>query len=293
MNKVEQFNQQRALLFSIAYRMLGSAMEAEDMVQEAFLRWQEVNEAEVKSPKAYLSTVITRLCIDQLRSARVQREEYIGPWLPEPILTTQTNQSDDPVLLAESVSMAFLVLLEHLNPVERAVFLLREVFDYEYAEIARIVDKSEAHCRQLARRARHYLTAQRPRFEPASEEQQRLTTQFMETCLTGDLSGLVDLLADDIVLWSDGGGKVASALRPICGAIKVARFFLTVGKKIPSGFVFRLAWINGQPGIIGYENGRPSLVITLDMGDGHIQRIYIVRNPDKLRGVPSLSAEQS
>ena len=256
MAQIEQFSQYRSLLFSIAYRMLGSAMEAEDMVQETFLRWQQVPEGEVKSTKAYLTSIITRLCIDQLRSARVQREQYVGPWLPEPLLTEQTPQQSDPTVLAESLSMAFLVLLERLNPTERAIFLLREVFDYGYAEIARIVGKSEANCRQLARRARQHITSQRPRFEPSPEAQQRLTSQFMETVATGDLPGLLTLLADDITLWSDGGGKVTSATRPIHGATNVAHFFLGIVRKIPANYKVRLTWVNNRPAIIGYE-GRP------------------------------------
>lgn len=291
MNTLEQFDQYRTLLFSIAYRMLGSQMEAEDMVQETFLRWQGVAAAEVQSIKAYLTSIITRLCIDHLRLARVQRETYVGPWLPEPIIADQPPGMDDMVALAESLSMAFLVLLERLTPVERAVFLLREVFNYDYAEIASIVDKSEANCRQLARRARQHVVAQRPRFAPASDKQQQLTVQFMETCNRGDMSGLLRLLAADITLWSDGGGKATAARRPIYGADKVARFFTSIVSHAPSGLIVKPAWINSQPGIIIYINGQPEGVLIFDIVDRQIQTIYAIRNPDKLQGVPPLAAK--
>ena len=285
-NDIEQFNQYRPLLFSIAYRMLCSQMEAEDMVQESFLRWQTVSTAEVQSVKAYLTSVITRLCIDHLRSAKVQRETYVGPWLPEPLVGDQPPGTDRSVALAESLSMAFLVLLERLTPIERAVFLLREVFDYDYSEIASIVDKSEANCRQLVRRARQHISAQRPRFDPIPEQQERLTVQFMETCARGDMPGLLSLLADDITVWSDGGGKVTAARRPIVGADRVAHLFITIQSKIPPGLVTKAAWINGQPGLISYLNGQPENVLIFDIAAGQIQTIYAVRNPDKLQRIP-------
>lgn len=287
MNKIEQFNEYRALLFSIAYRMLGSVMEAEDMVQETFLRWQQTNVAEVQSAKAYLTTIITRLCIDHLRSAQVQREQYIGPWLPEPVVTEKPLQADDSALLAESLSMAFLVLLESLTPTERAVFLLREVFDYNYSEVAQIVGKSEANCRQVARRARQHVHNRRPRFDPSPTEQQRLTVQFMETCAKGDMPGLLNLLATDITLWSDGGGKAVAALNPLHGAERVARFCLGITRKAAANVTVRLAWVNGQPGIIGYEAGRPITIFIFEIFDGVIQAIHSIRNPDKLEGVPA------
>src|SRR3712207_4201920 len=178
--------------------MLGSVAEAEDIVQEAYLRWQEVPETEVRSPKSYLSAVVTRLSIDRLRSARARREEYVGPWLPEPLVSDRTEEVVDPTELDESLSMAFLVLLESLNPVERAVFLLREVFDYEYEEISRIVGKSEANCRQIARRARQSVAARRPRFERSLEQGEQLTRQFVEACTSGDMEGLLGLLSEDV-----------------------------------------------------------------------------------------------
>lgn len=285
---VEIFDGYRPLLFSIAYNMLGSVMDAEDVVQEAFLRWRQVDTDEVQSPKSYLSTTVTRLCIDHLRSARVRRESYVGPWLPEPLLAERAASAPDTVALADSLSMAFLVLLESLNPVERAVFLLREVFDYDYAEIARIVGKSEVNCRQIASRARRHVKAQRPRFDPSPEEQEELTIQFMETCANGDMSGLVELLADEVTLWTDGGGKAVAALNPIHGAQRVAQFLLGIIRKAPPNLVPRRAWVNGHPGLVIYVDNQPINVLTLDITEDRIHSIHVVANPDKLKHVPAL-----
>ncbi len=286
MSEVEVFSQHRPLLFSIAYRMLGSVMDAEDVVQEAFLRWQQRQgtEAAVESPKAFLSTVVTRLCIDQLRSAQARREEYVGPWLPEPLVAT-AEEAVGAVELADSLSLAFLVLLESLSPVERAVFLLHEVFRYPYDEVARMVGKSEANCRQIAGRARRHVEERRPRFDAAPEQQERLTRQFVHACTTGDMAALLTLLADDITLWSDGGGKVAAARRPIHGSLNVARFLLGVLPKAPPGLTFRFARINGQLGVMGEMEGRTVYVTTLDIAGERIQGIRIVANPDKLHAI--------
>lgn len=283
MNRLQQFNQHRPLLFAIAYRMLGSVVDAEDMVQETFLRWQQVTLETVQSAKSYLSSIITRLCIDHLRSARVKREQYVGPWLPEPILTQQTSDTMNTVELADSVSTAFLVLLEKLSPLERAVFLLREVFDYEYEEIGRIVDKSPVNCRQIVRRAKQHLASQRPRFEVAPQHQEEMTQRFLQACNSGDLQGLIALLSEDIVLWSDGGGKVVAALKPLHGAVKIARFLLAIQSKIPKNSAAEIVEINGQPGIIIYVDGQPRRVMTFDFAYGQIQSIFIIVNPDKLK----------
>jgi RNA polymerase sigma-70 factor, ECF subfamily len=280
MEKSDAFEQFRGYLFSIAYRMLGDIGDAEDIVQDAYLRWQRTDLDTVESPKAFLSTIVTRLAIDHLQSARVRREEYIGPWLPEPLLVTEEPES-----LAESVSMAFLVLLESLSPIERAVYLLREVFDYGYDEIARIVRKTEANCRQLFARAREHVAQRRPRFKASTEENERLTGQFLQTIATGDLPGLVSLLSEDITVWSDGGGKATAARQPIHGADRVARFLLGLVKKAPPDYKYRLARVNGRPGIINYAWGRVFSVIVLDIADGRIQSMYSVVNPDKLRHV--------
>ncbi len=287
-DKSAQFDQYRPLLFSIAYHMLGSAMDAEDIVQETFLRFQATNESEVQSEKAYLTTIATRLCIDHWRSAQVQREQYTGPWLPEPLLTAQDSTMLETTELAESLSMAFLVVLETLSPLERAVLILRDVFDYDYAEIAQIVGKSEANCRQIASRAKQHVTAKRPRFKTSREQQEQLTRQFVETCTNGDLEGLLALLTADVVAQSDSGGRVTSARRPIYGANKVARFMLGVVKRLPPNYVIRTAQINGQPALIGYADGRPYNVLLLDIAEGRVQGIYNVLNPDKLRGIPPL-----
>jgi RNA polymerase sigma-70 factor, ECF subfamily len=283
----ETFERHRPLLFSIAYRMLGSVMESEDVVQEAFLRWQGASGKEIRTPKSYLSTVVTPLSIDRLRFAKARREEYVGPWLPEPIATGEG--SDVAVVLDETLSMAFLVLLESLTPVERAVFLLREVFDYDYEEISHLVGKSETNCRQIAHRARGYVVARRPRFERSLEQQEWLTERFVEACSTGDMPALLELLAEDITLWSDGGGRVRAALNPIYGPEKVTRFLLGLLRKTPPTFVSRLARINGQPGIVGYVEGRPASVLTLDTESGRIRAIRIVVNPEKLWAIPPLS----
>lgn len=286
MNRVEVYSQHRPLLFSIAYRMLGSVMDAKDMVQETFLRWQEAPIGEVRSPKSYLSTVVTRLCIDQLRSARAQREQYIGPWLPEPLITEEMSSMDDKLTMADSLSMAFLVLLETLTPTERAVFLLREVFDYEYAEVARIVDKSESNCRQMVRRARERISQQKPRFDVSRERLEQLTERFLQAASDGDMQDLLSLLADDVILWSDGGGKVPAALRPVQGAMNVARLFVGLSKRTPLGFASRLTLINGLPGVISYVDGQPQGVYSLEVADDKIRVIRIVVNPEKLQRVP-------
>ena len=285
-NRLEDFNQYRSLLFAIAYRMLGSVMDAEDMVQETFLRWQTVSKQGIKSTKAYLTTIVTRLSIDHLRSARVQREQYIGPWLPEPIVT---EKSADPIALAElsdSLAMAFLVILERLSPVERAVFLLREVFDYDYGEIGRMVEKSPANCRQIARRARLHLTHEKSRFQAPPAQQEQLTHQFMQAFSQGDMAGLLNILAEDVTLWSDGGGKVTAALKPLQGAQKVAGFLKAIHRRADKLGEVRRAepvQINGQPGIRYFLAGAVESLATLAIVNDRIQAIYFVRNPDKLK----------
>ena len=284
--RTEDFERYRSLLFSIAYRMLGSVTDAEDIVQEAYLRWQEAPETEVRSPKSYLSAVVTRLSIDRLRSARARREEYVGPWLPEPLLSERAEEVAVLDELDESLSMSFLVLLESLNPVERAVFLLREVFDYDYGEISRIVERSEDNCRQIAHRARQSVAARRPRFERSPEQEERLTERFVEACVSGDMEGLVGLLSEDVTLWSDGGGKVAAAPYPIHGPESVARFLLGVLRTVPPGFFARPTQVNGEPGVVGYVDGHPTSVVALDVADGRLRGVRIVVNPEKLQAIP-------
>jgi len=288
MDRIQTFDEIRPLLFGIAYRMLGTVMEAEDILQEAFLRWQKAAADEVASPKSYLATVVTRLCIDQLRSARVQREEYIGPWLPEPLVTDASATPQGALALSESLSMAFLVILESLTPVERAVFLLREVFDYNYAEIAGIVGKSEVHCRQLVSRARRYVVERRPRFEVSPGQQTQVVEQFMRTLSTGDLEGLLAVLDDNVTWWSDGGGLAGVGRKPIRGAEQVARFALNLRRAAPENTVTRLVEINGQPGFIVYIDGKPFNTLSFELVGDRIVEIRAVVNPDKLNTLPPL-----
>ncbi|MHB8645126.1 MAG: RNA polymerase sigma-70 factor [Thermomicrobiales bacterium] len=282
---VETFDAHRALLFAVAYRMVGSVMDAEDIVQEAYLRWQRREETDVQSPKAYLSTIVTRLSIDHLRAAHTQRESYTGTWLPEPLLTEPEPDVADTVALHESLSLAFLVLLENLTPVERAIFLLHDIFAYDFHEIAGMVGKSEANCRQLARRARQQIQARRPRFDPSPERQQRLTQQFIAACTSGDLSSLLATLADDATFWGDGGGKARAPFRPIEGAERIAAFILGIMRNVPEAIQVRPATVNGQPGFLFLLDGAVYTALALDIVDGRIQAMYAIANPDKLRAV--------
>jgi RNA polymerase sigma-70 factor, ECF subfamily len=277
----------RPLLFSIAYRMLGSASDAEDIVQEAFLRFHRETGAgtQVESPKSYLSAVTTRLCIDQLRSARVRRESYVGTWLPEPLLTEETSDAERHAETADSLSMGFLVLLESLTPVERAVFLLREVFEYDYDEIASVVGKSEDNCRQIAVRARQHVQAGKPRFEASKAEREELARRFFEAAGDGDVESLVEMLAADVVAYADGGGKGFAFPKPVYGREKVVRA-LTAGaaRGRQLGVVaIRRAEINGQPGALFLDaDGVPIAAISLDIVDGQVQTMHAVSNPEKL-----------
>lgn len=293
MQQEDVFQAYKPLLFSIAYNMLGSVMDAEDCVQEAFLRWYQASDngetEAVRSPKSYLSTIVTRLSIDHLRSARVRREQYVGVWLPEPLITTDEISVTGMAELSEALSVAFLHLLEQLSPLERAVFLLRQVFDYDYGEIATMVQKSEDNCRQIVHRARQHLGARHSLYQASREQQDAILHQFLRACRDGDMDGLLDLLANDIVIYADSGGKAPAARNPIAGADRVARYLLGLVRKAPEDSRFHVALINGQPGIIHYCNGVPSAILTLDMLDGQIWEIDVIANPDKLQGVPALN----
>ena len=283
----EAYADLRPLLFSIAYRMLGSVSEAEDLVQEAFIRYQGAlgGEAAIQSPKAYLSAIVTRLAIDHLRSARVRRETYVGEWLPEPLVTDEG--AGDPAVHAEqadSLSMSFLVMLERLTPVERAVFLLHDVFDYDFEEVARIVHRTPATCRQHAVRARRFIAENRPRFDTNEAERDELVSRFFAAAERGDLDGLIELLAEDVIVHGDGGGKVPQWYAPIVGADKVARLFAQMGRQTETlGATFEPHRINGQPGVIfrGPHGGIFS-VMSIEVVDGHVSTIRSVVNPDKL-----------
>ncbi|MBE7550056.1 MAG: RNA polymerase sigma-70 factor [Anaerolineales bacterium] len=280
---MDTFEAHRPYLFAIAYRMVGSVSEAEDMVQETYLRFRQVDEAQVASPKAYLSTIVTRLCLNYLESARIQREQYLGPWLPEPLLITSDNEPVRTSERLDSISMAFLVLLEKLTPYERAVFLLREVFNYDYEEIAAIIGQKAATCRQYFSRAKKHLTDHRPRFEVQTKAHTEITTQFLAACQTGDLAGLEQLLAEEVVCVTDGGGKVGAPTRPIIGRDRVARFLLGLMKQVPAGFRAELALINGELGIVGRVKDKITGTAVLDIQNGQIQQIWAVHNPDKLK----------
>jgi len=285
------FQQHRPLLFSLAYRMLGSATDAEDVLQDAYLRFQSATSSAIDSPKAYLSTIVTRLCVNHLTSARARRETYVGPWLPEPVMSTDHPELANPearVLAYDSVSLAFLVLLERLTPAERAVLLLREVFDYEYGEIAEMLDKSEAACRKLYSRAKGSVAANHPRFQVSPEAHRRLLEEFMRAAQSGDLDGLTGLLADDVTFWADSGGKVrGAALQPIHGRANVARFIIGVTARfMPPGAQLGVADVNGLPTLlIRHPDGTPAIVVSIEADQARIRAIWAVANPDKLRSL--------
>ncbi len=279
----------RPLMFSIAYRMLGSVSEAEDVVQDALLRMHESAEP-VHSLEAFATTVTTRIAIDRLRSARARREHYVGSWLPEPLVTSPDDVDPGTVVeRAEEVSMAFLLLLERLSPVERAVFLLREAFGYEYEDISRVVGKSEAHCRQLLHRSREHLSESGRRFQPSAVKQNELADRFFAACNNGDLEALEQVLAEDIAFYADGGGKAAAVPRPVHGRVQVARFVLGLVRHADAhGWRIQRVLVNGGPGArVLDEHGNVVAVLALEVGDGGVRSLYNVVNPDKLRHVQS------
>lgn len=277
---VDVFEAQRPRLAGIAYGMLGSVMDAEDVVQDAYLRWSDIDTATVDSPAAYLTTVVTRLAIDKLRSAQHRRETYVGPWLPEPMITTSADPADT-LAVAERLSMALLVTLERLNPVERAVLLLRDVFDCDYADIADVVDKSPANCRQIASRARERV-GDPARSRPLEDEQRRLATAYAAAITSGDVDGLARILADDVVLWSDGGGKARAARHLLAGRDRVANFLVSVSQQAPEGTVADLVEINGSMGWLATAGDLVVATISFDIDDALITGIRVVLNPDKL-----------
>jgi RNA polymerase sigma-70 factor, ECF subfamily len=280
--RAEEFEELRPLLFSIAYRILGSVSEAEDAVQETWLRW-DGSPTQPTSTKAFLSAVVTRISIDVLRSARVRREQYVGPWFPEPLLTDPYEDPERSAELADSLSMAALLLLERLTPLERAVFVLREVFGFSFPEIASAVERSEAACRQLALRARHHMDAGRPRFEADRRERAELAERFFDAFRQGDVDGLRELLAADVQMIGDGGGK-APQWKPIRGAENVARLLAAiVTPLLQVGIVVEPHEVNGQPGALFRDrDGKILNTMVLEILDGQIQTIRGVLNPDKL-----------
>jgi RNA polymerase sigma-70 factor (TIGR02957 family) len=289
---VERFEGHRDLLTGVAYRILGSVTDAEDVVQEAWLRWSGVDASQVRDDRAYLVRVVTRLSIDRLRRVRAQRESYVGPWLPELVVTPDVAEHAE---LADSVELALLVVLETLSPLERAVFVLREAFDMPYAEIGEVIGRSEATTRQLARRGREHVHEGRPRFEVDRGLRRRLTERFAAAAVTGDLEALTTLLAEDASLVSDGGGKVKAPLRVIRGAGRVARFLSSIGSETGArrfmeslgaesfpGFEVEIAEVNGGPAAVVSVSGQPITVFSLVVEDGLIRTVFLVANPEKL-----------
>lgn len=274
---MEVFQQTRPKLFGIAYRMLGSVAEAEDIVQEAYLRYRDAGA--VQSPEPFLRKVVIRLCLDHLKSAQVQRESYVGPWLPAPVLTDPFDQASD----HESISIAFMLLLERLSPEERAVFLLRDVFDYEYGEIAAIVGKSEDACRQIFSRARKHLTDNRPRFRASADTHRQMLGQFIQAVQIGELDGLKNLLSEAIELRSDGGGKASAATRILKGPERVAQFLIGLARRADPRDTGEIAILNGRESIVlRAPDGHVTSVLSFEIVDGLIHDVYILRNPDKM-----------
>jgi RNA polymerase sigma-70 factor (TIGR02957 family) len=294
----EVFGEYRNLLFSVAYRILGTAADAEDAVQDAWVKWSAADRSQVADPKAYLVRIVSNVAMDRLRSAKARRETYVGPWLPEPILTSFGAASDMPAVsmmstvdTADSVSMAMLVVLETLSPLERAVFVLKEAFGFSYGEIADAVERSEASVRQAAHRAREHVQARRPRFHADRTRQREVTERFFAAATGGDINTLMQLLAPDVTLWTDGGGKVRQAMRPVIGADKVATWFAAIGTRPYQGVAIadmtaELVELNGGLGVVFAGAGRVIATLTLDLDDtGHIAAIHNVANPDKLGAV--------
>ncbi|MFI0821043.1 RNA polymerase sigma-70 factor [Streptomyces sp. NPDC021098] len=274
------FEQHRRMLFGIAYRMLGSVADAEDVVQDTWLRCSQVSTA-VDNPAGYLTRTVTNLALNRLTSAAATREQYVGPWLPEP-LVTQPDAAEE-AELAESVSLAMLVVLESLSPLERAVFVLKEVFRFSFKEIAGMLERSEASVRQVGHRARSHVQARRPRYDTPAEVRRQVTDEFLAACVGGDLNRMMELLAPDVTAWSDGGGKVKAAVRPQRGADKVARFLAAVVTQPMDDPRVHAVDVNGRPGVLLTVAGRPDTVACVEVTDGRITEIRIIRNPDKLR----------
>ncbi|HET9139533.1 RNA polymerase sigma factor SigJ, partial [Actinophytocola sp.] len=289
MNHTEEFQRHRCALFGVAYRMLGSTSEAEDVVQETWLRWDRADRSEVTQPRAYLMRIAARTAVDLLRRARVRREEYVGPWLPEPLLTGPDVADGvvDGVATAESVSMAMLVVLETLSPLERAVFVLREAFGFGYGDIAATLDRTETAVRQLAHRAREHVRARRPRFDTDRDVRAAATERFMRAAFGGDVTDLLAVLAPDVTFTGDSGGKVRAPRRILSGAGKVARLFTATRADVPAGTVVEYREVNGGPAAVLVAGGVPYavLIVDADPRTGLVTAIQVIGNPDKLTGL--------
>jgi RNA polymerase sigma-70 factor (ECF subfamily) len=282
MDRTLEFQHLRPTLFGLAYRMLGMRADAEDVVQEAWLRWEGARTDEVRNPKAFLTTTVARLSLDALKSAHRRRESYLGNWLPEPLLDATRTQ---PVELAESLSLAFLHILESLSPAERAAFLLREVFDTEYEDVADALETTAGNARQLVKRAREHLRDRRPRFPVDRDHHQQILREFAAACMTGDPSRVAGLLTENVAAYSDGGGKAPSPINALTGQDRVSRFLAGVAKKGAAGLQVHVADVNGQAGLLLLSGSRPVSIVTVDVDElGRIRAIFIVNNPDKLPG---------
>jgi len=290
-DRLAVFNEHRSRLYGIAYRMLGTRADAEDMVQEAYVRWHHTDIERLRAPEAWLVTATTRLCIDRLRAARTEREAYVGPWLPEPITGTgSAPPADAESELASDLSVAFLVVLERLAPEERAAFLLHEVFDSGYADIAGILGKSEATCRQIVHRARQRVQQDRPRFKVSEAARGRLLERFLEALRTEDRSALLSLFAADATWTSDGGGRAKAARKVMRSGELVSRFALGIWRRYLKNQTHRLVMVNGQAGLVGFKGQQPSWVLTVETDGVRILSAYAVVNPDKLKGIATLDA---
>jgi len=281
--KAQEFETQRPRLFSLAYRMLGSAAEAEDAVQDAYLRWHGADRAQIAAPGPWLAKVLTNLCLNRLTSARVQREEYVGPWLPEPVRTDGGELG--PLETAEQrdeVSMAMLVMMERLTPPERAVVVLRDAFEYSYRDVSGVLDCSEANARQIYRRAKQHLTEGRPRFTASAEVRSDLLSRFLQAAAEGALEQLEALLADEVTVWADGGGRVSAARRPVSGRDKVARLLIGLFARWSAGVEIEIAEANGEPVVLCWADGELTAAGFVEAGEGGIIGVRIVRNPEKL-----------
>ncbi len=291
----DTFEAHRDRLQDLAYRMLGQVQAAEDVVQDAYLRWRSVDLDEVDQPAAYLTTIVTRLCLDELTSAQAERETYTGPWLPEPVVEPM-DRPDRAAEQSDAVSMALLVMLESLPPRQRAVFVLREAFDLPYADIAPIVDESESYCRKLAQRARDRIAEHDVQTDARPDEQAQLVEQFVTAINEGDAEAVAETLAEDAVVTSDGGGKVIAARRPVEGRDHITRFLLGIAEQASEALSVERVWVNGRPGLLATEDGQPQSVWFFHVRKGQIQNAYAVLNPDKLRHLelpPSVAKESS
>lgn len=284
----DSFATLRPRLFSIAYRMLGTRADAEDVLQEAWLRWQRADRAALQSVEAWLVTVVTRLAIDRLRAAKVEREAYVGWWLPEPLVELDERTPEAAAELAGELSVALLWVLERLSPEERAAFLLRQVFDYDYAEVAALLGKSEAACRQMVHRASARARQERPRFDVSKDDHRRLLEKFMQAARSGEREAIKALLADDVQVIGDGGGKAPSFLEILRGADRIADLFWGFSQRLADRYVYRIALINGEAGLLRYVDDRPESALAVVTDGERIVAIYAVRNPDKLVGIPPL-----